>query len=951
MSAKIRVYELARELNIDNKVAVAKLKAMGADVASHQSTIAAELAEKLKAEISGSAPAAAPTARAGASGASPRVVIRRRKAETPEPGVEEVEPAVEVSPAASAPAVSPVVESKEINVGMGAKDAPVTERAVAEPVQVASVSSVMTEPASYQVTPAVKTDVLDAPKGAVAALEDSAISAKSGSGEATEASPSQEPRRRAMVSGGATIVRRASAEEIEQARIRQAKAAEAQTSRTSRKEDSRGTRVTGLGLLKDRGATSTQPGPAGIDVPVDPDWSDRRRPDDKGRVKTKAEEEEAAKPKSTKLKRASATLSMRALLSQAEDPVEGEEVEGEVPVEAVQVRTVYTPSAPRGRREAKRRKDLKKTQITTPRAAYRVVKMGAQITVGDLAHQMAVKAADIIKKLMTQGVMVTINADLDVDTATLMAQEYGFEVESQVKTIEDVLGKPVFDPAAAAPRAPIVTIMGHVDHGKTSILDAIRETDVVSGEAGGITQHIGAYQVVKNGRKITFLDTPGHEAFSAMRARGASLTDIVVLVVAADDGVMPQTREAIAHAREANVPLVVAINKIDKPNKNFDRIYSELTEHGVQSEEWGGEVQFVKVSALQKTGIDDLLEAILIQADILELVASDQGQANGVVVEAHLDRGRGPVATIMVTSGTMRVGDFIAAGTKYGRVRAMHDHHGVAVQTAGPSTPVEVIGLNGVPEAGDRVDSVPDEKTARDATEWRIEQARGKGIVKSAAATLDDLLGKIQTADKLEVPLIIKADTQGSVEAIAEAIAKIESTKVKARIVHRGAGGISESDVTLAKTSGALIVGFNVRAQRGLDEQAEREGVPLKYFSIIYELIDAVKLVMAGSLPPVVKEVVLGHAEVRQSISVPKIGTIAGSAVVDGKISRNSQLRLIRDSVVIYSGKVGSLRRFKDDVREVATGYECGIGIDGYNDIRIGDVIESYMLEESAATL
>ena len=940
MSAKIRVYELARELNIDNKVAVAKLKAMGADVASHQSTVPADIAEKLKAELSGAAVAPTASAKAGASaGASNRVVIRRRKAEeaVPEeetppvvvaPPVVEVKPVVAIKPVAAV--AKPIVE-EPLKVA-----APV----VAAPVEVKA-PVVEVTPAPVEVSPAL--DVAVEPEEPVEAPVEIVA----------------EARKRPIVSGGATILRRASPEEIEQSRIRQAKAAEALNSRTSRKEDSRGTRVTGLGLLKDRsaggqGAPSVPgiPGTSGIaaDGSVEAEWSDRRRLEEKGR-KTKAEEEEAAKPKSTKQKRASATLSMRALLSQAEDPSEPEEIEGAPVAEVVQARTVYTPSAPRGRREAKRRKDLKKTQVTTPRASYRVVKMGANITVGELAHQMAVKAVDIIKKLMMQGTMVTINADLDVDTATLLAQDYGFELESIVQTIDDVLGSPAFDPEMAITRAPIVTIMGHVDHGKTSILDAIRETDVASGEAGGITQHIGAYQVVKNGRKITFLDTPGHEAFSAMRARGASLTDIVVLVVAADDGVMPQTREAIAHAKEANVPLIVAINKIDKPNKNLDRIYSELTEHGVQSEEWGGDVQFVKTSALQKLGIQELLDAILVQADILELTASPEGRANGTVVEAHLDRGRGPVATVMVTYGTLRVGDFIAAGSKYGRVRAMQDHHGKIVLEAGPSTPVEIIGLNGVPGAGDRVDSVPDEKTAREAAEWRIDQARGTGIVKSSAATLEDLLGKIQTADKLEVPLIIKADTQGSVEAIAEAITKIDSDKVKARIIYRAAGGISESDVTLAKTSGALVVGFNVRAQRGLDESAERDGVPVKYFSIIYELIDAVKAVMAGSLPPVVKEVVLGHAEVRQSISVPRIGTIAGSSVVDGKITRNSQLRLIRDSVVIYSGKIGSLRRFKDDVREVATGYECGIGIDGYNDIRIGDVIESYMLEESAATL
>jgi translation initiation factor IF-2 len=579
--------------------------------------------------------------------------------------------------------------------------------------------------------------------------------------------------------------------------------------------------------------------------------------------------------------------------------------------------------------------------------------MGHDITVGDLAKQLSVKSSEIIKKLMAQGMMVTINQEIDFDTVSIIAADYSFEVKSNVVSLEDILSskKQLHSEAEKHERPPIVTIMGHVDHGKTSILDAIRKAKVVDGEAGGITQHIGAYKVDKDGRQIAFLDTPGHEAFSAMRARGAQVTDIVVLVVAADDGVMPQTIEAISHAKAAEVPIIVAVNKMDKPNINLERVYGELMEHGIQSEEWGGDTQFVKVSALQGTGLDDLLDAILLQSEILELTAAIKAPATGSVVEAHLDKGRGPVATVMVQEGELKVGDYIVAGNKFGRVRAMHDHRGIRLDVAGPSTPVEVLGLSDVPMAGDVVDVVNDEKTAREVADWRVENENRSAGAKSSAASLDELLNKVKAAETPELPVIIKADTQGSLEAIAEAVLKLNSDRVRNRIVHKAVGGVNESDLTLAETSNAVVVAFNVRAARGLDDLAEQKGVLVKYFSVIYDIVDALKAVMAGKLPPVQKEVVQGHAEVRQTIRVPKLGTVAGTAVLDGKVTRSSNVRLIRDEVVIFSGKVGSLRRFKDDVREVAQGYECGIGIEGYNDIREGDVIESFIIEEHAPQL
>ncbi len=837
------------------------------------------------------------------------------------------------------------------------------------PVVATTPAAVVTKPAQMAPTP-VTPSVAKAPASVTSPTPTTTVAATAVQNPNQAMDDATARRRAAAAAGGATIVRRASPEEIEAQKAREASL---QANRTARKEDNRGVRVSGMGLLSRNrpnagGAAPGQaggagappgggfnkekaPGPGGVispDMIPDPsateEWQHRK-------VKTREEEieeEQKSLGKTIKQRRANSGISMRALLEQFDDTNSDEET----PVEEAPSR-VFTTNAASPKRDMRRRKDLKKTQITTPRAQYRVVEMDGSITVSELSHQLAIKAGDVIKKLMGMGVMATMNQELDLDTATLIASEYGFELKNKEVTAEDVLsqtGGTLQSSIEAGHRPPIVTIMGHVDHGKTSLLDAIRSANVASGEAGGITQHIGAYTVDYNGQRIAFLDTPGHEAFSSMRARGASLTDIVILVVAADDGVMPQTVEAINHAKAANVPIIVAVNKIDKPNPNLDRLFAQLAEHGIQSEEWGGENQFVKTSALQRIGIDSILEAVLLQAEVLDLKAPTTGYATGAVVEAHLDKGRGPVATIMVQTGTLEIGQYVVAGMEYGRVRAMIDHRGKKLTSAGPSTPVEVVGLSGVPSAGDRVNAVEDEKTCREVVSLRQEQERKKHIGKSSAASLADLLAKVQNSERPEVPIIVKADVQGSLEAVCEAIAKLPSPKVTNRIVHKGVGGITESDITLATATGAVVIGFNVRAARGLDDQADREGVVLRYFSIIYELVDAVKAIMAGKLPPIVTEQVLGHAEVRQTITVPKIGTIAGSSVLDGKITRQSHLRLVRENVVIYKGRISSLRRFKDDVREVAQGYECGIGIDGYQDIRIGDVIEAFVLEETAPT-
>ena len=981
MSVKIRVYELAKELSIDNKVAVTKLKSMGIEVGSHQSTLSGDEAERLRAVIRGEeTKAAAPVA---AGGARPTVVIRRRKAEAAPEAPAEPEPVEVAFEEPEAPAVvhaAPIFEEPMVQEAPAVSEEDPSEEPAEKPAEAPVVARELTPRAVEHVaTPVVADEAseseMDEPE------QTSADATQDSTPTAPAAESAVEQRRRTLaVAASATIIRRASPEEVAAASAAREKQEETSRTRTMRREDSRGTRVTGMGLLHDRAAQqraaaaaapgtaapstpgarptpSVRPAPGastgtstGTSTTSDSDaFGVRRRP---GEVHRRAaEEDEQARLRAAKNRRTNAApVNIRALLSQRE---EGDvEIDGAPTAapEEVQPR-VFTPSGPRSRRDAKRRKDLKRTQVTQPRAAYRVVEMGETIPLGELAKQMSVKAGEIIKKLMSQGMMMTINAEIDSDTATLLANDYGFEVKVKIPTIDDILERAPVEAEDLEHRPPIVTIMGHVDHGKTSILDAIRDAKVASGEAGGITQHIGAYQVERHGKQITFLDTPGHEAFSSMRARGASLTDIVILVVAADDGVMPQTIEAVNHARAANVPVIVAINKIDKPNKNFDRINSELAEHGIQSEEWGGENQFVKVSALQKVGLEELLDAILLQSEVLDLQARPDGMAIGAVVEAHLDKGRGPVATVMVREGLLKTGDYIVAGQRSGRVRAMTDHRGTVIKEAGPATPVQVIGLDGVPEAGDLVNAMLDERQVREVVAFRQDQLRKSASVKTSAASIEDLLSQIQSADKYEVPIILKGDTQGSVEAVSEAVLKLSTPRVVNRIIHKAVGGITESDITLASASKAIILGFNVRAGRGLQEGADKAGIPIKYFSIIYELVDAVKAIMAGKLPPVVKEVVLGHAQVRQTISVPKIGTIGGSAVTDGKITRNSFLRLIRNDIVIYTGKIGSLRRFKDDVREVANGLECGIGIEGYQDLREGDVVEAYVLEESAATL
>ena len=576
------------------------------------------------------------------------------------------------------------------------------------------------------------------------------------------------------------------------------------------------------------------------------------------------------------------------------------------------------------------------------------VVIGETITVAELANKMATKATEIIKTMMKMGEMVTINQVLDQETAQLVAEELGHKVilRNENELEEEVLGDRDVN-AEKVTRAPVVTIMGHVDHGKTSLLDYIRKAKVAAGEAGGITQHIGAYHVeMDDGKMITFLDTPGHAAFTSMRARGAKATDIVVLVVAADDGVMPQTIEAIQHAKAAGAPLVVAVNKIDKPEANPDRVEQELLQHEVISEKFGGDVQFVPVSAKKGTGIDDLLDAILLQSEVLELTAVKDGMASGVVIESYLDKGRGPVATILVQSGTLRKGDIVLCGFEYGRVRAMRDENGKEIDEAGPSIPVEVLGLSGVPAAGDEATVVRDEKKAREVALHRQGKFREVKLARQQKAKLENMFSNMTEGDVAELNIIVKADVQGSVEAIIQSLQDLSTDEVKVKVVGSGVGGISETDATLAAASNAIIVGFNVRADASARRIIEAENIDLRYYSIIYELLNDVKAAMSGMLQPEFKQEIIGLAEVRDVFKHPKFGAIAGCMVTEGVVKRNNPIRVLRDNVVIFEGELESLRRFKDDVAEVRNGMECGIGVKNYNDVKVGDQIEVFEVVE-----
>ncbi|GAB4234256.1 MAG: hypothetical protein Kow00109_07210 [Acidobacteriota bacterium] len=641
-----------------------------------------------------------------------------------------------------------------------------------------------------------------------------------------------------------------------------------------------------------------------------------------------------------------------------------EEVAETVVAEAEAREVAVKPKAPqRVKKAIARKKERKKAQKEArpepaPAAAAAVaagpreVYFGEKVSVKGFSETTGIKSSDVIRALMEMGVMATVNQLLDNETIEKLCKK--FDIVPRFATFEEIAARAetvAEAPEDLHPRAPVVTIMGHVDHGKTTLLDYIRKSRIAESEAGGITQHIGAYHVETNGKRIVFIDTPGHEAFTRMRARGAQATDIVVLVVAADDGVMPQTLEAIDHARAANVPIIVAVNKIDKPGAQPDRVKQQLSEHGLIPEDWGGDTVMVDVSAKTGENVDLLLEMILLVAEMLELKANPNRSASGVVLEARIDRGRGPVATLLVQNGTLRVGDNFIAGTAWGRVRAMFDDRGNSLEEAGPSSAVEILGLQGVPQAGDVFQVVDDAAKAKEMAEYRLEQLRQEELARTSRMRLDDLYAQLRAGEVKELPIVLKADTQGSVEVLEDALNRLSTDRVRIEVIHKGVGAITESDVLLASASNAIIVGFNVRPDAAARNAAEQERVEIRLYTVIYDVANEIRQAMEGLLAPTVTEKILGRAEVRETFRVPKVGTVAGCYVTEGALSRNALVRLLRDNVVVYEGKVGSLKRFKDDVNEVRSGYECGLSIANFNDIKVGDVIEAFVREEVAAQL
>jgi len=637
-------------------------------------------------------------------------------------------------------------------------------------------------------------------------------------------------------------------------------------------------------------------------------------------------------------------------------PIEEELVqEAEPPAEEKPEAVKEEKEKPSSKKKGKKQNFQKQKKQADKKPAYpskpSKVQIGESVTVSEFAGMIGVKATELVKKLMMMGVMASVNQHIDAETAQLLGAEYDVEVETKTVKEDDLLPQFEDDPEKMVPRPPIVTVMGHVDHGKTSLLDAIRQTKVADGEAGGITQHIGAYEVEHGRGKIVFLDTPGHEAFSGLRARGANVTDIVILIVAADDGVMPQTKEAIDHAKAAGVRMVVAINKVDKPNANVEKVKTQLAEYNIISEEWGGDYQFEEISAKNRIGIDDLLERVLLESEMLELKADPDRPAEGVVIESKLDKQKGPVATVLVKKGTLKIGDAFVVGAQSGKVRAMFNYAGKSIKEAGPSIPVEIMGFSDVPESGDSFIVVKDEKTAKQVASMRYEKIKEKEMADRSKVSLNDLFDKIKQGQITELNLVVKADVQGSLEALKSSFLKLSNPEVKLNIIHDGVGGISESDILLASASNAIVIGFNVRPDSKAKSTAEKEDVEINLYSVIYEAIESVEKAIEGMLAPETKEKVIGRVEVRQVFSVPKAGKVAGSYVLEGKVMRNSHARVIRDNVVVYDGVIDSLKRFQNDVKEVTSGYECGISMAKFNDIKEGDIFEIYEYAEEKRTI
>jgi translation initiation factor IF-2 len=858
--AKIRVYQLAKELSVENAELIDKLKSLGFEVKNHMSTLSEGEVDRVRSEYTKTEEVKVDEIRI-----KPGIIRRRKKAAE----VPEVVEAVEEAPAEPVPEAEVAAAP---SVAASGKEAETVAVPVGESERPADIAPVEAEAGTQETGAPVETEAADLDR------VPSPI-------EAGEAAPS-------VVRKADQVAREPRAAKSVPEGVEKARKAPAKTAKTA--------------------------GPVGKRV---------------------LELEEVADERVGKKKR----------------PLPGKKVVEYTP----RRKRDYTADLDADRDPTRRRFEVRrekrgpkraamKPSLTVPKPIKRKIRMAGEITVGELAKRLSVKAAEIIKKLMQNQIVANINQSIDFDTASLIAQDYEYEVENTVQEESQLLPEELDRPEGKVLRPPVVTIMGHVNHGKTRLLDTIRKTNVMEKEAGGITQHIGAHKVNVGEKTIVFLDTPGHEAFTKMRARGAQVTDIVVLVVAGDDGVMPQTVEAIDHAQAAQVPIIVAINKIDLPNANPDKVKQGLSEHGLISEEWGGDTLFASISAKEGMGIQELLEIILLQAEMQELKSDPNREAKGLIIEARLDRTLGTVSAVLVQDGTLRAGDPFVTGLYHGKVRALIDDRGSRVEEAGPSTPVEVLGCSGVPEAGDPFFVVADEKKAKALSAMRMEKSRQAGAAAQAKMSLEDLYEKIRQDEIEELNLILKADVQGSTEALAESLERLSNEEVRIKVLHSGVGGVTETDVMLASASNALIIGFNVRAESKAMSLAEQEKVDIRFYTVIYDAVSDVEDAILGMLKPVYKEVLLGHAEIRDTFNMQRVGMIAGSYIVDGKMERNARVRLLRDSVVVHDGRIASLRRFKEDVKEVVAGYECGIRMENYNDVKTGDVIESYALEQVA---
>ncbi|MDM8536136.1 translation initiation factor IF-2 [Desulfobacterales bacterium HSG17] len=924
--ANIRVYELARELNMKNKVLLDKLSEMKISVSSHMSSLSDDAVARIKADVYGKKKGNADNTRV-----KPTVIRKRRKRNKSSAPVKDETQA-------------PDIKDKQ------ASDLTEANNGVLAEKQSESESNIIIETETTDVNE--KDNLKKVPEKAKSKeVKDTEhppeVSEKKKKKPGKISAKTQDDK--AAKTGKPIETKEAEEKETQTSNRKSDKKPEKQLSKTEKRRAARQRKK----ARKETPAKIIKPAP----MPVEEKAQEKKAAPTKEDTKKGNAQPQKKSPEKTSVQPEKNKTKAPKKGDDKDKAVQGKETRwAKKKISFKRKEVVEGAALYGGRGKGKKGKkagrgkavQAQKTLITTPKAIKRRIKIDDTIILSDLAKRMGIKANEMIKKLMMLGVMVTVNQTIDFETAVLVASEFDYELEKASFEEDTVLvnEKEEEDPEKMAERSPVVTIMGHVDHGKTSLLDVIRKTKITEIEAGGITQHIGAYSVSTEGGQITFLDTPGHEAFTSMRARGATVTDIVVLVVAADDGVMPQTVEAINHSKAAEVPIIVAINKMDKAGADPDRVVRELSEHGLMPEDWGGDTIFVQVSAKQNQGIDELLEMILLQSEVLELKATPDKHAKGYVVESKLDSGRGPVATILIQDGTLHAGDSIVCGVHYGKVRAMLNDRNQPADLAGPSMPVEVLGLSGVPNAGDELIVVTDDKSAKQVSEHRLQKHRSIELAKTSRISLEKLFERMQQGEVKDLNLIIKADVQGSIEALSDSLIKLSNDEVTINVRHSATGTVTESDISLAAVSDAIIIGFNVRPSSKVQAFASEEHVDMRFYNIIYNVIKDVKDAILGMMESIYEERILGKTEVREVFHVPKIGSIAGCYVTEGKIVRGKKNRLIRDGVIVHEGNISSLRRFKDDVKEVLENYECGIGIENYNDIKVGDVIECYYLEE-----